>query len=71
MSGSFEPIDTSSKGTMSARTEDTTNELDWSIFPHRTVLPGLQFSLAGVIGKPETFYSVPAVLFAMEMLSYL
>ena len=38
--------------------------------PHRTLLPGLQFSLAGILGKPETFYEVPAVRFAFEILSY-
>lgn len=31
-------------------------DLDWSRFPHVTVLPGLQFSLAGMLGKPQTFY---------------
>lgn len=31
-------------------------DLDWSRFPHVTFLPGLQFSLAGMLGKPQTFY---------------
>lgn len=39
--------------------------------PHTTLLPGLQFSLAGIVGKPETFYTVPAVRFAYEVLSYM
>lgn len=39
--------------------------------PHYTVLPGLQFSLAGVLGKPETFYQVPALRFAYHLLYYL
>ena len=40
-------------------------------FPHRTVFPGLQFSLAGIIGKPETFYEVPLIRFMFEILSYM
>lgn len=40
-------------------------------FPHITLLPGLQFSLAGIIGKPETFYLVPAVRFFYETVSYM
>lgn len=39
--------------------------------PHRTVLPMLQFSLAGIIGKPDTFFNVPAVRFAFEFLQFL
>lgn len=39
--------------------------------PHRTVLPMLQFSLAGVIGKPDTFFNVPAVRFTFEFLQFL
>lgn len=39
--------------------------------PHRTLLPGLQFTLAGIIGKPAMFYEVPAVRFAFELLSYM
>lgn len=39
--------------------------------PHRTVLPMLQFSLAGVIGKPDIFFNVPAVRFAFEFLQFL
>ncbi|CAM9923666.1 unnamed protein product, partial [Scytosiphon promiscuus] len=39
--------------------------------PHLTILPGLQFSLAGIIGKPETFYTVPVIRFAFEIFSYL
>lgn len=41
------------------------------IFPHITIIPGLQFSLAGIVGKPETFYDIPAVRFAFEVFSYL
>lgn len=41
------------------------------VFPHTTLLPGLQFSLAGIVGKPDTFYSVPAIRFAYEVLSYM
>lgn len=40
-------------------------------FPHRTLMPGLQFVLAGVIGKPDTFFVVPAVRFSYGLLSYL
>lgn len=35
-------------------------DLNWSRFPHVTLLPGLQFSLAGIIGKPQTFYQARA-----------
>lgn len=42
-----------------------------SAFPHSTLLPGLQFALAGIIGKPVAFYVVPAVRFMFELLSYL
>ncbi|CAN0376362.1 unnamed protein product, partial [Ascophyllum nodosum] len=43
----------------------------WNDFPRCTILPGLQFLLAGIIGKPETFYEVPAILFTFELFSYL
>lgn len=36
-----------------------------------TLLPGLQFSLAGIIGRPDSFFCVPAVRFAYIVLSYL
>lgn len=39
-------------------------------FPHGTILPGLQFSLAGILGKPETYFQVPLVHFVFEMFSY-
>lgn len=45
--------------------------LEWSEFPHSTVIPGLQFFLAGIIGKPETFYDVPLVRFVFEVFSFL
>ncbi|CAM9177459.1 unnamed protein product [Ectocarpus sp. 12 AP-2014] len=38
--------------------------------PNSTVLPGLQFSLAGILGKPEVLYNVPVVRFAYEIFSY-
>eukprot|EP00903_Cladosiphon_okamuranus_P011821 g11108.t2 len=43
----------------------------WAQLPHSTALPMLQFSLAGIIGKPDTFYNVPAVRFAFEFLQFL
>lgn len=43
----------------------------WTQLPHSTALPMLQFSLAGIIGKPDTFYNVPAVRFAFEFLQFL
>eukprot|EP00752_Nemacystus_decipiens_P009021 g8052.t1 len=46
-------------------------DLKWDRFPHVTLLPGLQFSLAGILGKPQTFYQVPAVRFMFELFSYL
>lgn len=39
--------------------------------PHVTLLPGLQFSLAGIIGAPATFYGVPAIRFAYELYGYM
>ncbi|CAM9206588.1 unnamed protein product [Ectocarpus fasciculatus] len=39
--------------------------------PHLTILPGLQFSLAGILGKPETFFKVPVIRFVYEIFSYL
>lgn len=44
--------------------------VEW-ILPHRTILPGLQFILAGILGKPETFYEVPVIRFMFETLSYM
>lgn len=44
---------------------------DRNKLPHTTVLPMLQFSLTGLIGKPAVFYNVPAVRFAVEFLHYL
>eukprot|EP00752_Nemacystus_decipiens_P011859 g10519.t1 len=38
--------------------------------PHTTILPGLQFSLAGILGKPGTFYQVPVIRFMFEIFSY-
>lgn len=40
-------------------------------FPHTTVLPGLQFILVGVIGKPDIFFLVPFVRFMFETNCYL
>ncbi len=42
-----------------------------NVVPHTTILPGLQFWLAGLVGKPGTFYDVPAVRFTFELWSYL
>lgn len=39
--------------------------------PHATVLPGLQFTLAEIIGKPATFYKIPTIRFIYELLSYM
>ncbi|CAM9566354.1 unnamed protein product, partial [Ascophyllum nodosum] len=39
-------------------------------FPHSTLLPGLQFTLAGIVGNPVTFV-VPAVRFMFELMSYI
>eukprot|EP00903_Cladosiphon_okamuranus_P014653 g13587.t1 len=41
------------------------------MIPHLTMLPGLQFSLAGILGKPGTFYKVPVMRFVFEIFSYL
>lgn len=40
-------------------------------FPRTTVLPGLQFILAGIIGKPDQFFLVPFVRFFFDTSSYL
>lgn len=45
--------------------------LDRNSFPRSTILPGLQFLLAGVIGKPETFYEVPVIRFSFELFIHL
>eukprot|EP00903_Cladosiphon_okamuranus_P014652 g13586.t1 len=39
--------------------------------PHTTMLPGLQFSLAGILGKPQTFYQVPVIRFIFEIFGYM
>ncbi|CAM9784847.1 unnamed protein product, partial [Scytosiphon promiscuus] len=36
-------------------------------FPHVTLLPGLQFSLAGILGKPQTFYEAGTPLFLLKL----
>ncbi|CAM9276872.1 unnamed protein product [Scytosiphon promiscuus] len=45
--------------------------LRWFIVPHLTLLPGLQFTLAGVIGVPARFYEVPAIRWFYGVLSYM
>ena len=40
-------------------------------FPHTTVLPGMQFILAGLIGKPDIFFLVPCIRFTFETTCYL
>lgn len=40
-------------------------------FPHTTVLPGAQFLLAGLLGKPTEFFLIPFVRFLFETFSYL
>eukprot|EP00903_Cladosiphon_okamuranus_P021895 g20127.t2 len=40
-------------------------------FQYRTVFPGLQFTLAGVIGKPVSYYVVPAIRMVFVVISYL
>ncbi|CAN0371819.1 unnamed protein product, partial [Laminaria digitata] len=39
--------------------------------PHSTLIPGLQFSMAGIVGRPEEFFLVPSVRFFYETFSYL
>ena len=41
------------------------------ICTQHSVLPGLQFNLNGIIGNPVAFYTVPAVRFAYDLLSYM
>ena len=40
-------------------------------FPRTTVLPSLQFSMAGILGKPHEFFLVPSIRFFYEAISYL
>ena len=40
-------------------------------FPHYTVLPGLQFTLAGIMGKPVSYYVVPAIRMLFIVINYL
>lgn len=40
-------------------------------YQYRTVFPGLQFTLAGVIGKPVSYYVVPAIRMVFVVISYL
>lgn len=42
-----------------------------SRIPHKTLLPGLQFILAGIIGRPTSFFKVTAFRFTYELLSYM
>lgn len=37
----------------------------------RTVLPGLQFILAGIIGKPVSYYVVPMIRMAFVVINYM
>lgn len=50
---------------------DDAQQLQQRKIPHSTILPGLQFSLAGIIGKPETFYQVPVIRFVFEIFGHL
>lgn len=55
-------------------TADTTqnhshNQREW--FYGRTILPGLQFVLAGVIGKPDVVFGIPLIRFLFEALGYM
>ncbi|CAM9260310.1 unnamed protein product, partial [Hapterophycus canaliculatus] len=43
----------------------------WFGVPHLTLLPGLQFTLAGIIGVPARFYEVPAIRWFYGVLSYM
>lgn len=43
----------------------------WMVLPHTTILPGLQFTLAGMIGKPSFYYEIPFIRFLYELLSYM
>lgn len=61
--------DTSTASTADGQGEQT--EQRQIRIPHSTILPGLQFSLAGILGKPETFYDVPVIRFMFEIFSYL
>lgn len=40
-------------------------------FPHTSVVPALQFVMAGAIGKPEDIFLVPRARFFYDIYSYL
>lgn len=46
-------------------------EFDERKVPQRTVFPGLQFTLAGIMGKPDKYYVVPAIRMAFVVMSYM
>lgn len=46
-------------------------ESSFFYFPHTSLIPGLQFSMAGIVGRPEEFFLVPSVRFFYETFSYL
>ena len=53
------------------KADDMPEPVELASFPHSTLFLGLQFTLAGIIGKPVTFFTVPAVRFMFELLSYM
>lgn len=61
---------TTDEPTTTPGNENDNTDRQWYI-PHLAILPGLQFSLAGILGKPETFYQVPVIRFIFEIFSYL
>lgn len=60
----------SNKGKDEGKNENEDKGSRWNL-PHLTILPGLQFTLAGILGKPETCYHVPVIRFIFEILSFL
>lgn len=59
------------QGWETAGIQSDATKLCWPTRPWDTVLPGLQFVLAGIIGKPEIYHEVPLVRFAFEVVGYL
>ena len=47
------------------------NTLQYRLLPSWTYLPGLQFILAGLVGKTAAFFGVPAMRLTLDVLVYM
>lgn len=46
-------------------------KIEGKTLPHRAVLPGMQFTLAGIMGKPSSYYVVPAIRMFFVVFNYM